>query len=130
MQYWSLLFLLFVSACSILLPEPDKTQQISRATSLYSCHFLFKETAETTYDLLLQSRLSQISDSLLLQAKRIAMKLGGEVLNDKISKDGQQEFDMFMAKMRSVISIVERNQRFKEFSKSCADMSGIILNAG
>lgn len=130
MKYWSLLLLLFMSACSILLPEQNNAQRLSRSTSLYSCHYLFRETADSTYDLLLQSRLSQISDSLLLQAKGIAMELGGEKLNDKISIAGKQKFDNFMKKTQSILSINEKNQRFKEFSKSCAEMSGIILNAG
>ena len=122
--------MLLIGSCSILLPEQTKTQRLSRATSLYSCHFLFKSTAESTNDLLLQSRLGQISHSLLLQAKEITMEIGGVKLTDKISNAGKLEFDRFMRETQSILSIIERNQRFKAFSKSCADMSGIILNAG
>ena len=129
MKCWNLLFLLLVSSCSALQPSPDKTHQLSRSTSLYACHYFFKATAESTYDLLLQTRLNQIADSLLLQAKGLALELGDESLNDKIFKAGKRDFDNFMKKTHEIRSFAERNQKFVDFSQSCADKSGIILNA-
>lgn len=130
MKFLNVLLLLLMSSCSSVETKSDKTHQISIATNLYSCHYFFKLTAESTSDLLLNSRFIQIADSLLLQARGIALEAGGESLNQKLSNAGKLKFERFMSQTQKIISTAIRNQHYMDFSKSCADQSGVILNAG
>jgi len=130
MRCFLLLCFLLLSACSNVEPESNKLHRLTKATKLYSCYYFFSTTAESTSDLLLRSRFFQISDSLLLQAKAIALEVGGERLDEQVSKSGKLDFKKFMKLTLKIHNRGERNQTYLDFTQSCADQSGIILNAG
>lgn len=117
---------LISSSCAVYDKNNELSHEISKAENLYKCHYFFEDRSESVVDIILKSKLSQISNSLLLQADMVVQEAGVEGIGDKISYDGKVKYKRFLDKVTGMKHNKDRNLWIKDFTQSCANESGII----